>query len=57
MKAEEVEHLEFVINRLVEVHGENQKTDYIVRAREIIAQENPIMGDISIVNVKQKEEK
>ena len=30
------EHLQFIHNRMVEVHGENENTDYLIRFREII---------------------
>jgi len=39
MKEHDIEHLEFLICRLVELYGEKPNVDYILRGREILAQE------------------
>jgi hypothetical protein len=35
------EHLQFMLNRLVEVHGENKNVDYMMRMQRIIDNTEP----------------
>lgn len=39
MKKEELEHLEWLYNRLIQVHNENPNYDYMLRYKEIIDKE------------------
>lgn len=39
MRQEDVQHLEWIFGRMVEVHGENENFDYMNRFRDIIQSE------------------
>jgi hypothetical protein len=43
MTPEDKQHLRFIYNRMVEIHGENPNVDYMLKFNEIIGKEPTIM--------------
>ena len=40
MSKEEIEHLEWIYNRMITVYGESENDDFVVKLKEIINQNN-----------------
>ena len=48
------EHLQFIHNRMVEVHGENENLDYLIKLREIISTIKTQEENVEISNRPKK---
>ena len=56
MKKSDISHLEWITNRIVEVYGEDENTDFVLKMREIISSEKDRLCEVSQIKSEDIEE-